>query len=174
MTHARACQPGSSSPSTGRKWSGERGLSIDARKSAGDAAPRIRNPKRTAEASPIKGRDRPGPISRIQKRSRVGGRGSKGGTIEQHAGEPAQPFRLGVPGDSAGRWKAFAPRMAPREVERSRSVSVGIAKVSGLPSVGFDELVRFPGDLYGIAFNVDADEIGVVLLGGMRASTRGR
>jgi F-type H+-transporting ATPase subunit alpha len=45
------------------------------------------------------------------------------------------------------------------------SVSTGIAKVSGLPGVGFDELVRFPGDRYGIAFNVDADEIGVVLLG---------
>ena len=42
---------------------------------------------------------------------------------------------------------------------------MGIAKVSGLPSVGFDELVKFPGDLYGIAFDVDPDEIGVVLLG---------
>jgi F-type H+-transporting ATPase subunit alpha len=37
--------------------------------------------------------------------------------------------------------------------------------VSGLPGVGFDELVAFPGDVLGIAFNVDADEIGVVLLG---------
>ncbi len=37
--------------------------------------------------------------------------------------------------------------------------------MSGLPGVGFDELVTFPGDLLGIAFNVDADEIGVVLLG---------
>ncbi len=57
------------------------------------------------------------------------------------------------------------------------SVSVGIAKVSGLPGVGFDELIKFPAkgrgaggspassDLYGIAFNVDEDEIGVVLLG---------
>jgi len=31
--------------------------------------------------------------------------------------------------------------------------------------VGFDELVTFPGDVLGIAFNVDVDEIGVVLLG---------
>ena len=31
--------------------------------------------------------------------------------------------------------------------------------------MGFDELVTFPGDVLGIAFNVDADEIGVVLLG---------
>jgi F-type H+-transporting ATPase subunit alpha len=45
------------------------------------------------------------------------------------------------------------------------SVATGIAKVSGLPGVGFDELVTFPGDVLGIAFNVDEDEIGVVLLG---------
>jgi F-type H+/Na+-transporting ATPase subunit alpha len=37
--------------------------------------------------------------------------------------------------------------------------------VSGLPAVGFEELVKFPGDVLGIAFNVDEDEIGVVLLG---------
>jgi len=30
---------------------------------------------------------------------------------------------------------------------------------------GYAELVKFPGDLLGIAFNVDADDIGVVLLG---------
>jgi len=34
-----------------------------------------------------------------------------------------------------------------------------------LPGVGFEELVTFPGDVLGIAFNVDEDEIGVVLLG---------
>ena len=61
--------------------------------------------------------------------------------------------------------EAFTPQLTPREVGTITSVSIGIAKVSGLPGVGFDELVKFPGDLYGIAFNVDADEIGVVLLG---------
>ncbi len=55
--------------------------------------------------------------------------------------------------------------MTPQEVGTITRVSIGIAKVSGLPGVGFDELVKFPGDLYGIAFNVDSDEIGVVLLG---------
>ncbi len=60
---------------------------------------------------------------------------------------------------------AFAPQLTPREVGTVVSVATGIAKVSGLPGVGFEELVRFPGDLLGIAFNVDEDEIGVVLLG---------
>jgi F-type H+-transporting ATPase subunit alpha len=31
--------------------------------------------------------------------------------------------------------------------------------------VGFEELITFPGDVLGIAFNVDEDELGVVLLG---------
>ena len=61
--------------------------------------------------------------------------------------------------------KAFTPQLTPREVGAITSVTTGIAKVSGLPGVGFDELVTFPGDVLGIAFNVDADEIGVVLLG---------
>jgi F-type H+-transporting ATPase subunit alpha len=60
---------------------------------------------------------------------------------------------------------SFTPRLVSHEVGIITSVSTGIAKVSGLPSVGFEELVEFPGDVFGIAFNVDEDEIGVVLLG---------
>ncbi len=60
---------------------------------------------------------------------------------------------------------AFTPELTPREVGQIADVSMGIAKVSGLPGAGFDELLKFPGDLYGIAFDVDPDEIGVVLLG---------
>jgi F-type H+-transporting ATPase subunit alpha len=61
--------------------------------------------------------------------------------------------------------EAFTPQLTPKEVGTITSVATGIAKVSGLPGVGFDELVTFPGDVLGIAFNVDEDEIGVVLLG---------
>jgi F-type H+/Na+-transporting ATPase subunit alpha len=59
----------------------------------------------------------------------------------------------------------FEPELSLREVGRITSVATGIAKVSGLPNVGYDELLKFPGEVLGIAFNVDADEIGVVLLG---------
>jgi len=61
--------------------------------------------------------------------------------------------------------ETFTPQLNPREVGTITNVADGIAKVSGLPGVGFDELITFPGDLLGIAFNVDEDEIGVVLLG---------
>ncbi|MHB1215181.1 MAG: alternate F1F0 ATPase, F1 subunit alpha [Thiobacillus sp.] len=61
--------------------------------------------------------------------------------------------------------EAFTPHLRPREVGTITSIATGIAKVSGLPGVGFDEVLKFPGDMYGIAFNVDEAEIGVVLLG---------
>lgn len=61
--------------------------------------------------------------------------------------------------------ETFTPQLRPREVGTVTSVATGIAMVSGLAGAGFEELVTFPGDVLGIAFNVDADEIGVVLLG---------
>lgn len=61
--------------------------------------------------------------------------------------------------------EAFTPQLTPHEVGTITSVATGIAKVAGLPGVGFEELVKFPGDVLGIAFNVDEDEIGVILLG---------
>ena len=45
------------------------------------------------------------------------------------------------------------------------SVSTGIVKISGLPGAGFEELLKFPGGLSGIAYNIDEDEIGAILLG---------
>ena len=61
--------------------------------------------------------------------------------------------------------EAFTPQLRLREVGTITSVATGIVKVSGLPNVGYEELVKFPGEVLGIAFNVDADDIGVVLLG---------
>ena len=44
-------------------------------------------------------------------------------------------------------------------------VGNGIALVTGLPGIKSEELVRFPDNLLGLAFNVDAHEVGVILLG---------
>ncbi len=65
----------------------------------------------------------------------------------------------------AERLHAFEPKLAPREVGTVASVSTGIARVHGLPAVGFEELLVFAGGLSGIAFNLDEDGIDVVLLG---------
>lgn len=60
--------------------------------------------------------------------------------------------------------EAFAPPLLAREIGRINSVATGIARVTGLPNVGFEELVKFPGGLYGIAFDLGETDIGVVLL----------
>lgn len=62
----------------------------------------------------------------------------------------------------------FTPQLTVQEIGTVLSVSAGIAHISGLPGVGSDELLSFPGDIFGIAFNIDADEIGVVLLSDYR------
>jgi len=61
--------------------------------------------------------------------------------------------------------ESFQPEVVPRDVGTITTVSTGVARVSGLPSVGYEELLEFPGGVFGIAFNVDVDEVGVVLLG---------
>jgi len=60
---------------------------------------------------------------------------------------------------------AFAPRLEIRETGRIAAISTGIATVRGLPGAGFEELLLFPGNIFGIAFNLDRLEIGTVLLG---------
>lgn len=60
--------------------------------------------------------------------------------------------------------KTFRPPWLAREIGHVSSVATGIARVTGLPNVGFEELVKFPGGLYGIAFDLGETEVGVVLL----------
>lgn len=61
--------------------------------------------------------------------------------------------------------ESFQAKLAPREIGTIKTVATGIATVSGLPNVGFEELLAFPNGVFGIAFNLDEHEIGVVLLG---------
>jgi len=58
-----------------------------------------------------------------------------------------------------------AKQFEPRETGHIINVSTGIASVAGLNSTGSEELLAFPGGAFGIAFNIDETEIGVVLLG---------
>ncbi len=61
--------------------------------------------------------------------------------------------------------ESFTPQLTLREIGTIVGVSTGVAIVSGLPGVGYEELISFPGGLLGMAFNLDEDQIGVVLLG---------
>ncbi len=55
-------------------------------------------------------------------------------------------------------------QLVPEEVGRVVFVGHGTARVEGLPGVQSQELVRFPGDRLGMAFNLDPQEVGVILL----------
>ncbi len=57
------------------------------------------------------------------------------------------------------------PRLHVWEVGHVSYVGHGIARVRGLPGVQAEELIRFPGGLTGMAFNLDEGEVGVILLG---------
>jgi F-type H+/Na+-transporting ATPase subunit alpha len=63
------------------------------------------------------------------------------------------------------RIEEFTFPFTPIEVGYVTSVGTGIAKVSGLPGAGFEELLKFPKGIFGIAYNIDEQEIGVILLG---------
>ncbi|OLO04476.1 alternate F1F0 ATPase, F1 subunit alpha [Salinicola socius] len=67
--------------------------------------------------------------------------------------------------DIQQRLQAFRPQLRLREVGTITSVSTGIVRVHGLRQVSSEELLAFPGGLFGIAFNLNEDSIDVVLLG---------
>jgi len=51
------------------------------------------------------------------------------------------------------------------EIGVVKYVGYGIARVGGLPHIKAEEIVLFPENLQGLVFNIDPDEIGVILLG---------
>ena len=57
------------------------------------------------------------------------------------------------------------PGLQVEEIGTVTSIGSGIARVSGLDGVQVDELVEFSGGITGIAFNLDPNEIGVIMLG---------
>lgn len=61
--------------------------------------------------------------------------------------------------------ETFSPRLSIREAGMVTSIASGIARVTGLRGTGSEELLKFPNDLYGIAFSIDENDIGIVLLG---------
>jgi F-type H+/Na+-transporting ATPase subunit alpha len=58
----------------------------------------------------------------------------------------------------------FAVSPVLREYGVVTYVGRGVARVRGLPNVKSEELVRFQGDVLGMTFNLDPDDIGVILL----------
>jgi len=60
--------------------------------------------------------------------------------------------------------ESHRPRLSIEEIGTISFVGNGIARIKGLPHVKSEELIRFPGGKQGIAFNLDQEEVAVVLL----------
>ena len=64
--------------------------------------------------------------------------------------------------------KNFGQEAEVAEVGRVLSVGDGIARVHGLDNVQAGEMVEFPGNIQGMALNLEADNVGVVIFGSDR------
>ena len=64
--------------------------------------------------------------------------------------------------------KNFGKDAEVAEVGRVLSVGDGIARVHGLDNVQAGEMVEFPGGIQGMALNLEADNVGVVIFGSDR------
>jgi len=54
-----------------------------------------------------------------------------------------------------------------------REVGDGVAKIEGLSDVMLNEMLEFPGGLYGLALNLEETEVGAILLGDFTEVTEG-
>ena len=61
--------------------------------------------------------------------------------------------------------KNFGQEAEVSEVGQVLSVGDGIARVYGLDNVQAGEMVQFDGDVKGMALNLEADNVGVVIFG---------
>ena len=61
--------------------------------------------------------------------------------------------------------EGFKPEYEAVEVGEVLEIGDGIARVSGLPNVRANELVQFANGVPGIAFNLEADNVGVIIMG---------
>jgi F-type H+-transporting ATPase subunit alpha len=61
--------------------------------------------------------------------------------------------------------ESWTPSVEREEVGRVTETADGVARVRGLPRAMSNELLEFPGGVFGLAFNLDVDEIGCIILG---------
>ncbi len=61
--------------------------------------------------------------------------------------------------------KNYTPAYEAVEVGYVEEVGDGIARVSGLNNIRFSELVRFSNGVSGIAFNLEKDNVGIIIMG---------
>lgn len=70
---------------------------------------------------------------------------------------------------------AFEPTLQGRRIGSIRQVADGVVKIHGLPQASYLELLQFPGNIMGVAINLEEDTVGAIVLGdylGLREGDR--
>src|SRR3990167_7554670 len=60
---------------------------------------------------------------------------------------------------------AYTPKVEAELTGKVTKIADGVAKVSGLYGVAYLEMVEFPRGIYGVAINLEEEEVGVIVLG---------
>ncbi len=75
----------------------------------------------------------------------------------------------------------FEAKTVRKNTGKILKLADGVAKLDGLSEAMYNEMIEFPGEVFGIALNLEEDEVGVVILGdpsklkeGDEAKTTGR
>jgi F-type H+-transporting ATPase subunit alpha len=86
-----------------------------------------------------------------------------------------------ITNDLSQKIETFQPQVEIRDVGVVTEAGDGIAKANGLSKVRSQELIQFANGVMGIAFNLEEDSIGIIILGdyssvteGMQVQTTGR
>lgn len=69
--------------------------------------------------------------------------------------------------------EAFQPQISVSDIGRVIEAGDGIARVEGLANIRAQELVRFENGVMGIAFNLEEDSVGVIVMGDYAGITEG-
>ena len=70
-----------------------------------------------------------------------------------------------IASELARKLEGFQPSASTRRVGTVAQVADGVVTIRGLPQVRYLEIVSFPGDIRGVAVNLEEDSVGVIVLG---------
>ena len=71
------------------------------------------------------------------------------------------------------RIEKFESAAEARNVGTIVSVTDGICRIHGLADVRYGEMIEFPGNLFGLALNLEQDSVGAVVLGDYKSLKEG-
>jgi F-type H+/Na+-transporting ATPase subunit alpha len=67
----------------------------------------------------------------------------------------------------------FAGGTEARNVGSVMSVADGVVRIHGLADVRYGEMIEFPGNVFGLALNLEQDSVGAVVLGEYKSIKEG-